>query len=122
MSVTSQHTLDSAHHHPNINIFVGNLTWATSKAELTQVFMPFGQVLSVHIMDDTYIGSRRHNAYGFVQMARSQGEAAIKGLNGTTLKDQIINTIEALPLTPPKETPAGISHLRNSKYRQRVQD
>jgi RNA recognition motif-containing protein len=83
-----------------MNIYVGNLSLGVTEEELRREFMAFGEVLSVTIMNDRYIGSGQPKGYGFVEMtSKSQGEAAIAGLDGETLKDRVIDVIEALPLS-----------------------
>ncbi|MDH5364505.1 MAG: RNA-binding protein [Dehalococcoidia bacterium] len=83
-----------------MNIYVGNLSLDVTDEELRREFMAFGEVLSVTIMNDRYISSGQPRGYGFVEMtSKSQGEAAIAGLNGKTLKNRAIDVIEALPLS-----------------------
>jgi len=83
-----------------MNIYVGNLSLDVTDEELRREFMVFGEVLSVTIMNDRYIGSGQPKGYGFVEMpSRFQGEAAIAGLNGKTLRSRVIDVIEALPLS-----------------------
>ena len=83
-----------------MNIYVGNLSLDVTDEELRREFMAFGEVLSVTIMNDRYIGSGQPKGYGFVEMpSKSQGEAAIAGLNGKTLKNRAIDVIGALPLS-----------------------
>ena len=51
-------------------------------------------------MNDKYIGSGQSRGYAFVEMAtKSEGEAAITGLNGKTLKERTIVVNEARPRT-----------------------
>jgi RNA recognition motif-containing protein len=83
-----------------MNIYVGNLSLDITDEELRREFTAFGEVLSVTIMNDSYIGSGQPKGYGFVEMpSKSQGEAAIVGLNGKTLKNRAIDVIGALPLS-----------------------
>lgn len=84
----------------NMNIYVGNLSLDVTEEELRREFMVFGEVISVVLMNDKYIGSGQPRGYGFVEMpSKSQGEAAVAGLNGKTLKDRVIDVVEALPLS-----------------------
>jgi len=84
----------------NMNIYVGNLSLEVTEGELRQEFMVFGEVISVTIMDDKYIGSGQSRGYAFVEMpSQSDGKAAIDALNDTTLRQMTINVIEALPLS-----------------------
>ncbi len=83
-----------------MNIYVGNLSLKVTEAELRQEFMASGEVTSVSIMNDKYIGSGQQRGYGFVEMAsKSEGEAAIKALNGKILKGRPVYVVEALPLS-----------------------
>ena len=99
-----------------INLYVGNLEVSVTEGELKQVFLPFGQVTGVNIMDDEYIGSGQPRRYAFIEMAvRSQGEAAIIGLNGKSLRNKVIGVIEALPLSHNTGRTS-----RTDKYRRRI--
>ncbi len=83
-----------------MNIYVGNLSLEVTKEELRQEFMTFGEVISVTIMNDKYIGSGQSRGYGFVEMiSLSEGQAAITALDGKTLRHMTINVIQALPLS-----------------------
>lgn len=107
-----------------MNIYVGNLSLKVTEAELQQEFMAFGQVVSVSIMNDKYIGSGQPRGYGFVEMAsKSEGEAAINGLKGKTLRDRTVYVIEALPLSESDGT-APISDRRGGRLggRRRQRD
>ena len=87
----------------NMNIYVGNLSFEVSEGELRQEFMAFGEVMSVAIMSDEYIGSGQSRGYAFVEMlSQSEGKAAIAALNDKTLRHMTINVIEALPLSNEK--------------------
>jgi RNA recognition motif-containing protein len=67
-----------------MHIFVGNLAWATTEEELSQFFEPYGLVEGVRIV--TNHGSNRSRGFGFVEMPDStEAQAAIEGLNGTSL-------------------------------------
>jgi RNA recognition motif-containing protein len=84
----------------NMNIYVGNLSLESTEAELQREFMAFGEVISVTIMNDKYIGSGQSRGYGFVEMpSQSEGKAAISALDGSTLRHMKIHVVEALPLS-----------------------
>ena len=86
-----------------MNIYVGNLNLTVTEDELRQVFVTFGQVAFVAIMNDKYIGSGQLRGYGFVEMPSiPEGEAAIASLNGKTLRDRVIDVVQALPLSDKK--------------------
>ena len=83
-----------------MNIYVGNLSLEVTEEELRREFMAFGEVISVTIMNDKYIGSGQSRGYGFVEMPSvSEGQAAITALNGKTLRHRTIDVIQALPLS-----------------------
>jgi RNA recognition motif-containing protein len=86
-----------------MNIYVGNLSLEVTEGELQREFMAFGEVLSVTIMNDKYIGSGQPRGYAFVKMpSQSEGKAAIDALNGKALSHMTINLVEALPLSDKK--------------------
>jgi RNA recognition motif-containing protein len=81
-----------------MRIYVGNLPYDVSEDELRQEFEAYGGVTSVSILTDRISG--RPKGFGFVEMAKkSEGEAAIAGLNSKTLKDRAIVVNEARPRT-----------------------
>ncbi|MFC1987254.1 RNA recognition motif domain-containing protein [Chloroflexota bacterium] len=83
-----------------MNIYVGNLSLEVTEGELRREFIAFGEVASVVVMNDKYIGSGQPRGYGFVEMVtKSEGEAAISNLKGKRLRGRVINVIEALPLS-----------------------
>ena len=99
----------------DMNIYIGNLSLEVTAEELRQEFMAFGEVLSVNIMNDKYIGSGQLRGYGFVKMAsKAEGEAAIAALNEKTLRHITINVIEALPLSSHKDK--GLLHSRRPNH------
>ena len=83
-----------------MNIYVGNLSLEMTEDELRKEFTEFGDVISVTIMNDKYIGSGQPRGYGYVEMAlKSEGATAIANLEGKKLRDRIVNVVEALPLS-----------------------
>jgi len=79
-----------------MNIYVGNLSYDVTEEELRQEFEAFGEVESVNIITDKYSG--RPRGFGFVEMpTESEGQAAIAGLNGKTLKERMLNVNAARP-------------------------
>lgn len=89
-----------------MKIYVGNLPSEVTEEELRQEFATFGEVGSVSIVKDKYSG--RPRGFAFVEMASvSQGQAAIAGLNGKTLKDQTLNVNAA---RPPSDNRGGGSY------------
>ncbi len=73
-----------------MKIYVGNLPYEVTEAELRQEFGTFGKVASVNIIKDRHTG--RPRGFGFVDMPTvSEGRAAIAGLNGKAMKGQTLN-------------------------------
>ena len=81
-----------------MNIYVGNLSREVTDEELRQEFEAFGKVASVNIIKDRYSGQSR--GFGFVEMAtKEEGQAAIDGLKGKSLKGRELDVSEARPRT-----------------------
>ena len=79
-----------------MKIYVGNLSYEVTGDELEQEFAAFGEVTSVNIITDKYTG--RPRGFGFVEMAKvAEGQAAITGLNGKTIRDRTLAVNEARP-------------------------
>jgi len=79
-----------------MDICVGNLSREVTQEELRKEFMAFGRVTSVVIIKDSDSG--RPRGFGFVNMpSKSEGQAAITGLNGKALKGQPLKVNEARP-------------------------
>ena len=49
-----------------MNIYVGNLSFTTSEADLREAFQAFGEVQTASIIKDKYSGESR--GFGFVEM------------------------------------------------------
>ena len=79
-----------------MKIYVGSLSYDVTEEELRQEFLAFGKVESVSIIIDKYSG--RPKGFAFVEMPSvSEGQAAITGLNGKTLKDRPLTVNAARP-------------------------
>jgi RNA recognition motif-containing protein len=63
------------------NLFVGNLTYSTSNADLESLFSQYGEVTRAQVITDRETG--RSRGFGFVEMASAEeANAAIEALNG----------------------------------------
>jgi RNA recognition motif-containing protein len=105
-----------------MNIFVGNLSSDITEGELRREFLAFGEVISVVVMNDKYIGSGQTRGYAFVEMAsKSEGEAAVTSLKGKRLRDQVIDVVGALPLSDKRsiESLRRRDNCLNPRARQR---
>jgi len=81
-----------------VNMYVGNLSREVTEDELRKAFEAFGQVTTVSIIKDRYSGESR--GFGFVEMStKTEAQAAINGLNGTSLKERTLSVSEARPRT-----------------------
>ncbi len=79
-----------------MNIFVGNLSPATTEEELREAFVGFGHAESVNIIKDKFTGESR--GFGFAELPdTAQAQEAIAGLNGTELGGNILTVNEARP-------------------------
>lgn len=64
------------------NIYVGNLPFETTGADLLELFQAYGTVTSGQGIRDTFSG--RSRGFDFVEMAQDdESQAAIETLNGT---------------------------------------
>lgn len=89
-----------------MNIYVGNLPLEATEDDLRRMFVDFGEVISVIIMNDKYIGSGQPRVYGYVQMpSKSQGQTAVVGLQEKNFGGQLIKVVEALPLSDSAQAP-----------------
>lgn len=75
-------------------LYVGNLTFDATDAELTELFSQYGPVQSVQIVTDRDTG--RSRGFGFVEMSEG-GDAAIAALNGQDFKGRNLTVNEAKP-------------------------
>jgi len=79
-----------------VKIYIGNLSFDVTEEELREEFAAFGAVESVAIPTDRYSG--RPRGFAFIEMPTvSEGQAAITGLNGKTLKERTLNVSAARP-------------------------
>ncbi len=79
-----------------INIYVGNLPYSTTDAELEQLFAQHGQVQRASVVMDRETG--RSRGFGFVEMANAEeGNAAIAALSGFDLGGRKLIVNEAKP-------------------------
>jgi len=74
------------------NIYVGNLSFGTTTADLEKLFAPHGEVTKAQVVMDRDSG--RSRGFGFVEMATADAAtAAIEALNGHKLdgRDLTVN-------------------------------
>lgn len=79
------------------SIFVGNLPWAVTDADLQSKFAEFGNVISARVMTDKFSGKSR--GFGFVDMEDADAEKAIAAMSGYKWGDREVTCNEARPKT-----------------------
>jgi RNA recognition motif-containing protein len=90
-----------------MNIYIGNLAYSVTEDDLKSLFSSFGEVSAVNVIKERSSGQSK--GFGFVEMLNnSQADKAMKALNGTRLKEQLIKLSQAKP-------PAKRPH-RGSRY------
>jgi RNA recognition motif-containing protein len=78
------------------NLFVGNMSFQTTEADLRALFEPFGQVARVHIAMDRETG--RSRGFAFVEMPNdAEAAAAMQSLDGKDLGGRNLKVNEARP-------------------------
>jgi cold-inducible RNA-binding protein len=96
-----------------MRIYVGNLSYEVTEEDLRTEFTAFGKVGSVSIITDKYSG--RSKGFAFIDMpAVSEGQQAIAGLNGKTLKDRALSVSAAKERTGERGSSFGSNRGGNS--------
>lgn len=79
-----------------MNIYLGNLSYRSSEADIKAAFENYGTVGAINIIKDRETG--RSKGFGFVEMPNdAEALAAIEGLNGTDMGGRNINVNQARP-------------------------
>jgi len=77
-------------------LYVGNLSYSTTSADLQELFAPFGKVESASVVEDRDTG--RSKGFGFVEMSSDdEAQAAISALNGKENGGRALKVNEARP-------------------------
>lgn len=87
------------------SIFVGNLPWSTTDADLSALFTEFGAVISARVVNDKFTGKSR--GFGFVDMSDEDALKAIAGLTGKKMGDRELTINEAKPKTENRDRNGG---------------
>jgi RNA recognition motif-containing protein len=89
-----------------MNIYVGNLSFSVSEADLRDAFSAYGAVSTASIIKDKFSGESR--GFGFVEMpTKEEADKAIAALNGKDLKGRTMTVNEAKPRTDRPRTTGG---------------
>jgi len=87
-------------------IYVGNLSFQTTDADLNDMFSEVGQVESVQIITDRDTG--RSKGFGFVEMSDDEAAAkAIERFNGKEVNGRALTVNEARPKESGSRGPGG---------------
>lgn len=79
-----------------MNIYVGNLPFSTTAADLEEAFGQYGQVESAAVISDRETG--RSRGFGFVEMGNDdEARRAIEELDGTDFGGRDLRVNEARP-------------------------
>ena len=78
-----------------INIYVGNLPYRATEDDIRELFEQYGNVNSVSLITDRDTGRAR--GFGFVEMEREGGNAAIAALDGQEFQGRNLRINEARP-------------------------
>jgi len=77
-----------------INVYVGNLSYSATDADLEKAFSAFGAITRAKVVTDRDSG--RSRGFGFVEMADDeQARAAITALNGSDMEGRKLVVNEA---------------------------
>ena len=87
-------------------IYVGNLPYDTTDADLADLFSQKGEVVSAKVITDRFSG--RSKGFGFVEMAGTDNDAdAIDAFNGFEMSGRPLRVNEAIE--KPRSEPRGDS-------------
>ena len=79
-----------------MSIYVGNLSFEATEADVTNVFKEYGEVKKVYLLSNRETGKMR--GFGFVEMeTENQESAAINKLNGSEWMGRILKVNKAKP-------------------------
>jgi RNA recognition motif-containing protein len=88
----------------SMEIYVGNLAYATTDDGLKAAFAAFGEVTAVRVVTDRMTG--RSKGFGFITMPdAAQAQAAIDAMNGHELDGRTLRVNESQP--KPREERGG---------------
>ena len=80
-------------------LYIGNLAYSVSDADLANMFSPVGTVESAKVITDRMSG--RSKGFGFVEMATDeQANEAIERMNGKEQDGRALTVSEARPQAP----------------------
>lgn len=102
-SGNTERPLSSGGRASGVRLFVGNLPYTASAADLERVFAEVGKVTSVSLMTDRATGQSK--GFAFIDMgSKEEAAAAIKRFDGREALGRILKVNEA---RPPERRPGG---------------
>jgi RNA recognition motif-containing protein len=97
-----------------VKLYVGNLSYDTTEADLEALFTKAGQVASVALITDRDTG--RSKGFAFVEMTtQAEAEQAISELNGFNLDNRELK----VNLAKPREDRGGGSGRQSGRKKRR---
>jgi RNA recognition motif-containing protein len=103
-----------------MQIFVGNLSFATTEDDLKKLFSEFGGVVSVTILKNK--DGKKSRGFGFVEMADERAAyAAIAGLNAKDFMERPLNVMVAKP-KPAKPPEPVAPRKKEFRFRPNAED
>ena len=76
-----------------MKLYVGNLPWSITDADLEKLFSEHGRVNSANVVTDRETG--RSRGFGFVEMDRADAQNAMSKLNGFQIESRALKVNEA---------------------------
>ena len=107
----------------NSKLYVGNMSFKTTEAELRDAFGQFGSVTDVYIANDRMTG--RPRGFAFVTFSTdAEAKVAAEKLNGTDMDGRQLTVNEAKPkeemggrnFSGPDRQPGAFQARGNSRY------
>ena len=79
-----------------MNLYISNLSYNVTDADLNELFAAYGEILSARVITDRETG--RSRGFGFVELKDDDlAKKAIEELNQATYDEKVINVTEARP-------------------------
>jgi len=89
-----------------MKLYVGNLSKQVTDAQLNDVAVPFGTLVSANVATERSSGESK--GFGFIEFSNAdEARAAIAALDGRDVNGQALKVNEAKPR---KDRPAGSQH------------
>ena len=79
-----------------MNLYISNLSYNVTDADLNELFADYGEILSARVITDRETG--RSKGFGFVELKDDDlAKKAIEELNQATYDEKVISVTEARP-------------------------